>query len=175
MKIGNINKIILVCILDRVNDIFKARDYELNSSHQSMVVILSTYATRVFTKLSSLSKGENSKITERYERLAALASNLKYLSSLTSNNTLNRNPRPDPVLVNHIKKYVSLLKAKLIEEKLFKKVGSYISYILKLNVSVTKIAVRPVNCLFCAVIVQVSCVYTISRPPAGDCCRCCRL
>ena len=128
MKIGNINKIILVCILDRVNDIFKARDYELNSSHQSMVVILSTYATRVFTKLSSLSKGENSKITERYERLAALASNLKYLSSLTSNNTLNRNPRPDPVLVNHIKKYVSLLKAKLIEEKLFKKVGSYISY-----------------------------------------------
>ena len=115
-----LGRMLLACTLDRVYTIFLTEEHLLNAEHQSMVVILSGYASIIFNELSSFSNVKNA---ERYRRLAALAHNLKYLSSLNNENVINRNPVPDPILVNHIKKYVLLLKENLIQAKLFEKVG----------------------------------------------------
>ena len=115
-----LGRMLLACTLDRVYDIFLTKEHLLNAEHQSMVVILSGYASIIFNNLSSISNVKNS---ERYRRLSALAHNLQYLSSLNVGNVINRNPTPDPILVNHIKKYVLLLKENLIQAKLFNRVG----------------------------------------------------
>ena len=101
--------LILVCVLDRVHDIWTTSQV-LNQTHQSMLLRLSILSMNIFVTLLNASKkhGTDRNTSDRYSRLMSLAGFLQYLSSLDDTNIKNR--KRDQLLVHHIRNYVLDLK-----------------------------------------------------------------